>query len=109
VITGHHRYLAWIAKLLQPRPRLDEFPGQAEVGEVARDQQLFHRVDLQVMLQRGQYFPSMLEAAFAAPGEIPQQPFVQQLPATDSIQGRQVGVGNMRKICLHTVAFSPGE
>ena len=109
MITGHHRYLAWIPKLLQPHQRLGELLGQADVGEVTRDQQLFQRTGLQVMLQCAQYFRSMLVAALAAPGEIPQQPFVQQQPAPGTFQGRQVGVGNMREMRLHAGELRPGE
>ena len=109
MIPGDQRDLAWTAKLLQPRPRLGELLGQADVGEVTRNQQLFHRKGLQVMLQRGQYFLLMLVAALAVPGEIPEQPFVQQLPAPGAFQGCQVGIGNMCEMSLHTGGSDPAN
>jgi hypothetical protein len=56
------------------------------MGQVAGDQELVQIPHIQVLLERLQHLRSVLEAAFAAPGQVAQGPLVKQVPGAGVLQ-----------------------
>jgi Flp pilus assembly protein CpaB len=68
---------------------------------------MFRAAVLQVAYQRGQHIGAVFLATVRLPGEIAEQPFIQQVAAPDALQRGEVGVRDMCKQIA--IRIMPGD
>ena len=92
MIPRHQRDVGWRTQFTQPLRRLQEFRWQADMSEIASNQELAKRALSQVSPERGEHLGAVFMAPFATPREVTERPLVEQLERAHLFKGSQVRI-----------------
>lgn len=97
VIAGHHGHAVRFTHALEPAARLTEFIRQADLGQVAGNDNMLRLQVLQVLQQRLQHLDTVFGAPLLAPRQVAQQALVYQLSPVRPLRTGQVRVSQVGK------------
>jgi len=101
VVAWNHRDVLWRSQLAQPDRRLDELRRQRDVDQIAGDRDVVRLLLAQIRHQRVEHFAAMDAVAASLPGNVAQDPLVEQGTGADPRHWPQVQVGQVGQAKIH--------